>query len=587
MLAMKEDDICTNCNNNNNNNNNKNRIVVDEEEPEVDVDETPFDARTVTIRRDKRLADEFEIVDFLGRGRFGEVKRCRELTTGREFAAKFIVTPKPKDRDDVLHEVNIMRKLQNCRRLVQLYDVFETKKDMCLVLEIIYGGELFDRAVSDDFVLIEKACVCFVRQICEGIAFMHSKNIVHLDMKPENILCLSRNGNRIKIIDFGLAREYDPTVETRVMYGTPEFMAPEVVQFDPIDFATDMWSVGVICYVLLSGLSPFMGDSDSETMSNVSKGRFEFHSPEFDEISSEAKDLIANLLQADKRNRLTASECLNHQWLRPKYAAQSPSTSLKLSKEHLRRFVYRRKWQKAVHAIVALKRMGVDLKSLKSSVASPMSLSVACPPRRETLDGDVSMHRHPPTEHEAAVTVPVPPKRRHRTTGNGQATDMAVSSSVGGALVHQMPADVGNGKGDDDDRLEQRHLPVNDYTNSAAATQHRIISNSASDTLLSCKADTVHPLHRLHVNSNRSVGDGGTKCRDELKPSSTNSLNNCTMCNGRPVHQLQIDATPTPPPPSAPVRSSGLHRRLNAVVRDRIIFFSKKEQPRKSKSKTS
>lgn len=89
-----------------------------------------------------------------------------------------------------------------------------------------------------------------MRQICEAMDYIHEHNIIHLDLKPENILCLTESGNRIKIIDFGLAREYDPSSKLQVLFGTPEFVAPEVVNFDEITFATDMWSIGVIAYVL-------------------------------------------------------------------------------------------------------------------------------------------------------------------------------------------------------------------------------------------------------------------------------------------------------------------------------------------------
>ncbi|ELU16387.1 hypothetical protein CAPTEDRAFT_163463 [Capitella teleta] len=257
-----------------------------------------------------------------------------------------------------------MKKLQH-RRLIQLYQAFESKTEMCLILEIIYGGELFDRVISEDFLLTEKACQCFIRQICEGLEYMHTCSIIHLDMKPENILCISQTGNRIKIIDFGLAREWNPKRDLRVLFGTPEFMAPEVVQYEPITFATDMWSVGVISYVLLSGLSPFMGDTDADTLQNVIDGDYDFDYPEFEAISSDAKDLVSKLLVKQNTNRLSARECLDHSWLQRKPPPLSPS--LDLSKKRLKTFVYRRKWQKIVNAIIALKRMGVQLKALRKS----------------------------------------------------------------------------------------------------------------------------------------------------------------------------------------------------------------------------
>lgn len=114
----------------------------------------------------------------------------------------------------------------------------------------IEGGELFERVIDDDFILTEKIVTVYMRQICEGVEYMHSQNILHLDMKPENILCVTKTGNQIKLIDFGLARRYNPKEKLQILFGTPEFVAPEVVNFEKVTYKTDMWSVGVICYVL-------------------------------------------------------------------------------------------------------------------------------------------------------------------------------------------------------------------------------------------------------------------------------------------------------------------------------------------------
>ncbi len=173
------------------------------------------------IRREKWVTDEFELLDFLGRGKFGEVKRCREKTSGRLLAAKFVSIAKEQEKKDVINEIEIMKALQH-PRLIQLYDAYENSKQMCLILELINGGELFERVIDDTFVLTERLCELYIMQICEGLNFMHKSNILHLDMKPENILCLSKDGHRIKIIDFGLARRYNPNETLKVLFGTPE-----------------------------------------------------------------------------------------------------------------------------------------------------------------------------------------------------------------------------------------------------------------------------------------------------------------------------------------------------------------------------
>lgn len=331
-------------------------IYVDETDPGEDP-EPDFQPRQIVVKKGVDVKKEYVLNEELGRGKFGTVYKCTEKATDKKFAAKFITTPKVQDRADVEREVEIMTILQH-PRLLQLYDAFDDgKKTMCLVLEIIEGGELFERVIDEDFVLTEKAVTIFMRQICEGVEYMHSKNILHLDMKPENVLCISRTGNRIKLIDFGLARKYDPKRKLKILFGTPEFVAPEVVCFETISYTTDMWSVGVICYVLLSGLSPFMGDNDMETMANVTRSEWDFEDESFDTISDDAKDFIEKLLVKDRLKRLNATKALQHPWLRRDVKKQDQA----IDKKKLKRFVIRRRWQKAVNALIALLRMGATI----------------------------------------------------------------------------------------------------------------------------------------------------------------------------------------------------------------------------------
>nr|XP_023025574.1 myosin light chain kinase, smooth muscle-like [Leptinotarsa decemlineata] len=262
-------------------------IKVDENDPVGEVS-LSFPHRDVQIQRGVDPKDLYSLESEIGRGKFGTVYRCTEKSTGLSLAAKFIGCPKKEDRRNVEREIDIMRALQH-PRLIQIYDAFENGKVMTVILELIEGGELFERVIDDDFILTEKSCTIFMRQICEGVAFIHKQRILHLDMKPENILCLTKTGNRIKIIDFGLARKFDPDKKLQVLFGTPEFVAPEVVNFDEIGYGTDMWSVGVICYVL---------------------------------------------------GRLSAEQCLSHCWLRRKQKV--PRTpSMEVTKDNLKQFVER------------------------------------------------------------------------------------------------------------------------------------------------------------------------------------------------------------------------------------------------------
>ncbi|KAG3288797.1 myosin light chain kinase family member 4, transcript variant X1 [Ictidomys tridecemlineatus] len=275
----------------------------------------PFDHRIVTAKQ-AAVNSLYTVskTEILGGGRFGQVHKCEEKATGLKLAAKIIKTRGPRDKEEVKNEISVMNQLDHVN-LIQLYDAFESKNDIILVMEYVEGGELFDRIIDENYNLTEYDTILFIRQICEGIRHMHQMYILHLDLKPENILCVNRDAKQIKIIDFGLARRYKPREKLKVNFGTPEFLAPEVVNYDFVSFPTDMWSVGVIAYMLLSGLSPFLGDNDAETLNNILACRWDLEDEEFQDISEEAREFISKLLIKEKSWRISASEALKHPWL--------------------------------------------------------------------------------------------------------------------------------------------------------------------------------------------------------------------------------------------------------------------------------
>ncbi|XP_060134007.1 myosin light chain kinase family member 4 isoform X3 [Zootoca vivipara] len=277
----------------------------------------PFDHRIVSAKR-AGIHSYYHVHkgEVLGGGRFGQVHKCEEKATGLKLAAKIIKAraAKEKVRDEVKNEINVMNHLNHVN-LIQLYDAFESKHDIVLVMEYVEGGELFDRIIDENSNLSEIDTILFIKQICEGVQYMHQMYILHLDLKPENILCVNRETNQIKIIDFGLARRYKPREKLKVNFGTPEFLAPEVVNYDFVSFPTDMWSIGVIAYMLLSGLSPFLGDDDNETLNNILACRWSFDDQEFEKVSEEAKDFITKLLIKEKGWRISATAALKHPWL--------------------------------------------------------------------------------------------------------------------------------------------------------------------------------------------------------------------------------------------------------------------------------
>ncbi|XP_033842327.1 myosin light chain kinase, smooth muscle [Periophthalmus magnuspinnatus] len=334
-------------------------LVEDENQEEAEAEEEDDDAekepeyRDVTIRADMKVKDLYDVEERLGTGKFGQVFKLVEKSTKKIWAGKFIKAYSAKEKENVRQEISIMNSLHH-PKLVQCVDAFEGKSDIVMVLELISGGELFERIIDEDFELTEREVIKYMLQIIDGVSFIHKQGIVHLDLKPENIMCVNKTGSKIKLIDFGLARRLENAGTLKVLFGTPEFVAPEVINYEAISYPTDMWSIGVICYILLSGLSPFMGDNDNETLSNVTSATWDFEDEAFDEISDNAKDFITNLLKKDMKTRLTCAQCYEHPWLK-----QDTNTmkAKKLSKERMKKYILRRKWQKTGHAVRAIGRL--------------------------------------------------------------------------------------------------------------------------------------------------------------------------------------------------------------------------------------
>ncbi|NXT81129.1 MYLK2 kinase, partial [Zapornia atra] len=316
----------------------------------------PFEHRIVTLRS-ASVSSQFNLSskDILGGGKFGEVHTCTEKETGLKLAAKVIRKQGAKDKEMVLLEIDVMNQL-NHRNLIQLYDAIETPREIILFMEFVEGGELFERIIDDDYQLTEVDCMVFVRQICEGIRFMHHMRVLHLDLKPENILCVAATGHMVKIIDFGLARRYNPQEKLKVNFGTPEFLSPEVVNYEQVSYSTDMWSMGVITYMLLSGLSPFLGDNDTETLNNVLAANWYFDEETFESVSDEAKDFVSNLIIKEKSARMSAGQCLQHPWLN-NLAEKAKRCNRRLkSQVLLKKYVMRRRWKKNFIGVCAANR---------------------------------------------------------------------------------------------------------------------------------------------------------------------------------------------------------------------------------------
>ncbi|NXQ05762.1 DAPK2 kinase, partial [Vidua macroura] len=310
------------------------------------------------------VEDTYELLERLGSGHFGVVRLCRERSTGSFYAAKFVKTRRGRggrpglERAQVEREVAILRQLHH-PNIIQLHELFASPAEVVLVLELISGGELFD-FIAEKEMLSEEEAIEFLGQILRGVEYLHARLIAHFDLKPENIMLQDKDVPKpsIKIIDFGLAQQLEDGITFKSLCGTPQYIAPEVINYEPLSPATDMWSIGVITYILLSGLSPFQGETDAETLSNVVAGAYEFEERCFSQTSEMAKDFIRQLLVKEPERRMTAAECLGHPWIKPLSRKQALSRSRSsINMRNFRKFNARRKWKLSYNTVSACHRL--------------------------------------------------------------------------------------------------------------------------------------------------------------------------------------------------------------------------------------
>jgi len=231
-------------------------------------------------------------------------------------------------------EIDVMQKLQH-PNIIQLMEVVDTPKTLFLVLEFANGGELFEAIVNRGF-YSEVDAAKIVKQILEAKLFTHQNGIAHRDLKPENLLIMRENDKDvIKIADFGLAKDFEKaSLVTSV--GTPDYVAPEVISgAGNYDSSVDIWSIGVITYVLLCGFPPFCGDTQKELFMNIMACNYDFPSPEWDDVSKEAKLFIQNMLVVEPHDRFNAEQCLEDPWI---VDNTSTSTDSKRSLKKLQSF---------------------------------------------------------------------------------------------------------------------------------------------------------------------------------------------------------------------------------------------------------
>ncbi|XP_018362587.1 PREDICTED: calcium/calmodulin-dependent protein kinase type 1-like isoform X2 [Trachymyrmex cornetzi] len=305
--------------------------------------------------RSPSVEDKYILKDLLGTGAFSEVRLAESKEKpGQMFAVKIIDKKALKGKEDSLeNEIKVLRRLTH-PNIVQLLETFEDKHKVYLVMELVTGGELFDRIVEKGS-YTEKDASGLIRQVLEAVDYMHEQGVVHRDLKPENLLYYSPDeDSKIMISDFGLSKMEDSGIMATAC-GTPGYVAPEVLAQKPYGKAVDVWSIGVISYILLCGYPPFYDENDANLFAQILRGEFEFDSPYWDDISASAKDFIGKLMCVNVEERYTCKQALAHPWISGN-AASNKNIHGTVS-EQLKKNFAKSRWKQAYHAATVIRQM--------------------------------------------------------------------------------------------------------------------------------------------------------------------------------------------------------------------------------------
>lgn len=303
----------------------------------------------------------------LGRGQFGITYLCTEKSTGQTYACKSILKRKllsKGDRDDMKREIQIMQHLSGQPNIVEFRGAYEDRYSVHVVMELCAGGELFDRILAKGH-YTERAAASICRAIVNVVHICHFMGVMHRDLKPENFLLASKDeGAMLKATDFGLSVFIEEGKVYRDIVGSAYYVAPEVLH-RRYGKEIDIWSAGVILYILLSGVPPFWAETEKGIFNAILQGEIDFVSDPWPSISDSAKDLIRKMLTQDPKKRVTSAQVLEHPWLKEGgEASDKPIDSAVLSR--MKQFRAMNEMKKLALKVIATNFSEEDIKGLKA-----------------------------------------------------------------------------------------------------------------------------------------------------------------------------------------------------------------------------
>ena len=331
-------------------------------------DEIKFNKETFITHSKGRLTSKYKILNELGNGSFGKVIRVENLINKEIYACKKMIKKNIKDIKSFNNEIDILSKCDH-PNIIRLYEIIEGEKNINLIMEECKGGELFEKiqAKNGKKMTIKEVSKIF-KEIMIAVNYLHNRGICHRDLKPENILFLNNEKNSpIKLVDFGLGKIFGNygnlyNNEMKCIVGTKFYVSPEVLK-GKYDQFCDIWSCGVILYLMLSGNFPFYGRNDDEIYDKILEMKVEFPEKYWKNIDKDAINLIKKML-CNVNERLNAQQVLNHVWLQ-KNAPNSEGYILEVNKKHIKNYYNSNKLKKSIINFISSRLNDDEIEHLK------------------------------------------------------------------------------------------------------------------------------------------------------------------------------------------------------------------------------
>ena len=319
-------------------------------------DASPVSSKGMAAECTPCIEEKYKMQRILGRGAFSHVRLAESKNSpGNLYAIKVIDKKKIKGKEESLkNEIRALHRLHH-PNIVELFEVYEENEKIYLVMDLETGGELFDRIIEKG-AYTEKDAADLIKQVLSAVAYMHDNGVVHRDLKPENLLYHSTDDDsKIMISDFGLSKMEDTGIMKSVC-GTPTYVAPEVLKNKSYGKSVDVWSIGVISYILLCGYPPFYDDNNTKLFTQILRAELEFDSPYWDEISDNAKDFIRHLICVDVDKRFSCKEAIKHAWITGARKRKESNIHASVS-EQLKKNFAKSHWMQAYNAIAVIRQM--------------------------------------------------------------------------------------------------------------------------------------------------------------------------------------------------------------------------------------